>query len=74
MLCPEPSRTAITAGAFRVASGLLGVHAIAITPAGSTELVRSSLSMEGGDIVPGDAEGVAADGGWMGLAGLGGLS
>ena len=35
--------TAITAGASRVASGLLCVHAIAITPAGSMELVRSSI-------------------------------
>jgi hypothetical protein len=35
----------ITAGASRVASGLLGVHAIAITPAGSMELVRSSVSI-----------------------------
>ena len=40
--------TAITAGASRVASGLLCVHAIAITPAGLTELVRSSLSVDGG--------------------------
>jgi hypothetical protein len=39
---------AITAGASRVASGLLGVPAIAITPAGSMELVRSSLSIDGG--------------------------
>ena len=29
--------TAITAGAFRVASGLLCLHAVAITPAGSVE-------------------------------------
>jgi hypothetical protein len=36
--------TAITAGASRVASGLLCVHAIAITPAGPMELVRSSIS------------------------------
>ena len=34
----------ITAGASRVASGLLCVHAIAITPAGSMKLVRSSIS------------------------------
>ena len=40
--------TAITAGASRVASGLLCIHAIAITPAGSIELVRSSLSMDSG--------------------------
>src|SRR5258708_4841039 len=40
--------TAITAGASRVASGLLYVHAIAITPAGWMELVRSSLSIDGG--------------------------
>src|SRR5206468_1911221 len=40
--------TAITAGASRVASGLLCLHAIAITPAGSIELVRSSLSMDSG--------------------------
>src|ERR1700736_1267329 len=33
--------TVITAGASRVASGLLCVHAIAITPAGPMELVRS---------------------------------
>jgi hypothetical protein len=38
----------ITAGASRVASGLLCVHAIAITPAGSTELVRSSISIANG--------------------------
>ena len=36
--------TAITAGASRVASGLLCLHAIAITPAGPMELVRSSFS------------------------------
>jgi hypothetical protein len=36
--------TAITAGVSRVASGLLCVHAIAITPAGSMKLVRSSIS------------------------------
>ena len=40
--------TAITAGASRVASGLLYVHAVAITPAGSMEHVRSSLSIVGG--------------------------
>jgi hypothetical protein len=38
----------ITAGASRVASGLLCVRAIAITPAGPTELVRSSVSIVGG--------------------------
>jgi hypothetical protein len=38
----------ITAGASRVASGLLCVHAIAITPAGSMELVRSSVSIASG--------------------------
>src|SRR6266852_2630886 len=37
--------TAISAGASRVASGLLCVHAVAITPAGSMELVRSSVSI-----------------------------
>jgi hypothetical protein len=37
--------TAITAGASRVASGLLCVHAIAITPAGPMKLVRSSISI-----------------------------
>ena len=35
----------ITAGASRVASGLLCLHAIAITPADPMELVRSSLSI-----------------------------
>ena len=40
--------TAITAGASRVASGLLCLHAIAITPAGPTELVRSSISIVSG--------------------------
>jgi hypothetical protein len=40
--------TAITAGASRVASGLLCLHAIAITPAGPTELIRSSLSIVSG--------------------------
>jgi hypothetical protein len=38
----------ITAGASRVASGLLCVHAIAITPAGPMELVRSSVSIASG--------------------------
>ena len=38
----------ITAGVSRVASGLLCVHAIAITPAGPMELVRSSLSIVNG--------------------------
>src|SRR5208337_47461 len=36
--------TTISAGASRVASGLLCVHAIAITPAGSTKLVFARLS------------------------------
>src|ERR1017187_6292799 len=40
--------TAITAGGSRVASGLLCVHAIAITPVGPMELVRSSLSIVSG--------------------------
>jgi hypothetical protein len=40
--------TAITAGASLVASGLLRLHAIAITPAGPTELVRSSISIVSG--------------------------
>jgi len=40
--------TAITAGASRVASGLLCLHAIAITPAGSMEFVRSSISIDCG--------------------------
>jgi hypothetical protein len=40
--------TAITAGASRVASGLLCLHAIAITPAGPMELVRSSFSIANG--------------------------
>ena len=40
--------TTITAGASRVTSGLLCVHAIAITPAGSMELVRSSVSIVSG--------------------------
>ena len=38
----------ITAGASRVASGLLCLHAIAITPAGAMELVRSSISIASG--------------------------
>ena len=38
----------ITAGASRVASGLLCLHAIAITPVGPVELVRSSLSIVSG--------------------------
>jgi hypothetical protein len=38
----------ITAGVSRVASGLLCVHAIAITPTGPMELVRSSLSIVSG--------------------------
>jgi hypothetical protein len=38
----------ITAGASRVASGLLYVHAIAITPAGLLELVRSYCPISGG--------------------------
>jgi len=37
--------TAITAGASRVASGLLCLHAIAITPAGPMKLVRSFVSI-----------------------------
>ena len=40
--------TAISAGASRVASGLLCLHAIAITPVGPTELVRSSISIVSG--------------------------
>src|SRR6266700_2412800 len=40
--------TAITAGASRVASGLLCLHAVAITPAGSMKLVRSSVSIDCG--------------------------
>ena len=39
---------AITAGASRVASGLLCLHAVAITPAGSMESVRSSFSTVSG--------------------------
>ena len=39
---------AITAGASRVASGLLCLHAIAITPAGPMELVRSFASIVSG--------------------------
>jgi len=42
------THTAITAGASRVASGLLCLHAVAITPAGSMELVRSSVSIVSG--------------------------
>ena len=38
----------ITAWASRVASGLLWAHAIAITPAGSMELIRSSVSIASG--------------------------
>jgi hypothetical protein len=38
----------ITAGASPVASGLLCVHAVAITQAGSMELVRSSVSIASG--------------------------
>src|SRR5207253_386595 len=49
---PLPRRqlipTAITAGASRVAPGLLCVHAIAITPAGSMKLVRSSVFIDCG--------------------------
>ena len=40
--------TAITVGASRVASGLLCLHAVAITPAGSMKLVRSSVSIDCG--------------------------
>jgi hypothetical protein len=40
--------TAITAGASRVASGLLCVHAIAITPAGLMKLIRSSIFIDSG--------------------------
>jgi len=40
--------TAITAGASRVASGLLCLHAIAITPVGPMELVRSFVSIVSG--------------------------
>jgi hypothetical protein len=40
--------TATTAGASRVASGLLCLHAVAITPAGSMELIRSSISIASG--------------------------
>ncbi|HKU26415.1 MAG TPA: hypothetical protein VJQ54_13155, partial [Candidatus Sulfotelmatobacter sp.] len=39
---------AITAGASRVASGLLCRHAVAITPAGLMELVRSYCPISGG--------------------------
>jgi len=38
----------ITAGASRVASGLLCLHAIAIIPAGPMKLVRSSISIVSG--------------------------
>jgi hypothetical protein len=40
--------TAITAGVSRVASGLLCLHAIAITPAGPMEPVRSFVSIVSG--------------------------
>jgi hypothetical protein len=40
--------SAITAGASRVASGLLCLHAVANIPAGSMELVRSSVSIASG--------------------------
>jgi len=40
--------TATTAGASRVASGLLCLHAIALIPAGPMELVRSSISIVSG--------------------------
>ena len=40
--------TTITVGASRVASGLLCVHAVAITPAGPMELVRSSVPLVSG--------------------------
>src|SRR5262245_4598541 len=40
--------TAITAGVSRVASGLLCLHAVAITPAGPMKLIRSSLSIVSG--------------------------
>ena len=39
---------AITAGVSRVASGLLCLHAVAITPAGSMKLVRSSIFIDCG--------------------------
>jgi hypothetical protein len=42
---PVDPEKAITAGVSRVASGLLCLHAIAITPAGPMELVRSSISI-----------------------------
>src|SRR5215472_4457718 len=38
----------ITAGVSRVASGLLCLHAVAITPAGPMEFVRSSISIASG--------------------------
>src|ERR1035437_3041197 len=40
--------TAITAGASPLASGLLCLHAVAITPAGSMDLIRSSVSIASG--------------------------
>ena len=54
---PEGLSAAISAGASRVASGLLCVHAVAITPAGSAELVRSSVSIASG--LPPDKAGSA---------------
>ncbi len=45
---PVDPLTAVTAGVSRVASGLLCLHAVAITPAGSMELVRSSISIVSG--------------------------
>ena len=45
---PVDPLTSITAGASRVASGLLCLHAIAITPAGPMELVRSLVSIVSG--------------------------
>jgi hypothetical protein len=39
---------AITAGASRVATGQLCLHAVAITPAGPMELVRSYCPINGG--------------------------
>src|SRR5580700_5108306 len=44
----NPARWGRLAGASRVASGLLCVHAVAISPAGSMELVRSSVSIANG--------------------------
>jgi hypothetical protein len=49
--------TAITVWASRVASGLLCLHAVAITPAGPMELVRSYLSIVSG--LPRDKAGSA---------------